>query len=107
MTQDKAEIAERLRDEFESLWFLYPDETFESPLSGAWERAKQAVDDAVEALAQPAEELDLHARVRQIVTEFVDGPYEFYDTPEGYDAAVASAVEAITALLHSVASAKV
>jgi hypothetical protein len=50
---------------------------------------------------------ELRARIREIITEFVDGPHETYDTQEGYDAAVTSAVNAITALLHSVASAKV
>jgi hypothetical protein len=49
---------------------------------------------------------ELRTRVREIISEFVDGPHETYDTKEGYDAAVASAVDAITALLHAVATAK-
>jgi hypothetical protein len=51
ISNTKAEIAQRLRDEFESLWFLYPEETFEAQFSGAWERVRKAVDDAVDALS--------------------------------------------------------
>jgi hypothetical protein len=52
MTPETTALVERLREAFESLWFLYPEETFEAPLSRSWEEARQAVDAAVTALSQ-------------------------------------------------------